>query len=122
MPLSSDPAFAPDAHDMRAEHEVLNEKIRITLEARTGRERPDLDDALLMNSAIGACHHLAPTPFAGCPRPELTGFVHAARLEPWPTLEPLEAGNLVPLCRDRVLQLRHFAHKLSHETLQLGTG
>jgi hypothetical protein len=33
LPLRADPAFAPDAHHMRAEHEVLNQEVRITLEA-----------------------------------------------------------------------------------------
>src|SRR4051812_8757571 len=84
LPLRADPAFAPNAHDMRAEHEVLNQEVRIALEARAGRERSDLDDALLIDGQIGARHHLAPTPFAGRPRSALTGLLHAARLEPRP--------------------------------------
>ena len=75
-----------------------------------------------MDGQIGARHHLAPTPFAGHPRSPLTGLLHAARLEPRPTLEALEAGDLVPLRRNRSLQLCHFAQQLSHKSLQLGTG
>src|SRR4051794_21780357 len=37
-------------------------------------------------------------------------------------LSPFETGDLVPLRRYHVLQLRHFGQQLSHERLQLGTG
>src|SRR3712207_111579 len=105
---------------MGAQHKILNQEGLVAFEARAGRDGSGLEDALLMDSQIGA---LAPT-FARrtLSGRGLAGLLHPAWLDLGPAFEPFETGDLVPLRRHRVLQLRHFAQQLSHERLQLGTG
>ena len=48
LPVGREPAFPADAHDMRAQHEILDDEVLVALEARPGRHI-GLDDALLIN-------------------------------------------------------------------------
>src|SRR3954453_15903965 len=47
-PVGREPAFPADAHDMRAQHQILDDEVLVALEARPGRH-VGLDDALLFN-------------------------------------------------------------------------
>src|SRR5215207_8592729 len=105
---------------MGAQHEILYHEGLVAFEARAGRDGSGLEDALLMDSQLGApAPAFARRTLLGR---GLAGLLHPAWLDLGPAFEPLETGDLVPLRRNRVLQLRHFGQQLSHERLQLGTG
>src|SRR3954464_9063973 len=105
---------------MGAQHEILNHEGLVAFEARAGRDGPGLDDALLMNSQIGALGALAPA-FARRTLlgQGLAGLLHAARLDLGPAFEPLETGDLVPLGRDGALQLGALDHERNHQRLEI---
>src|SRR5260221_3423394 len=46
------PALAAEIHDLRADHQVLYDKIRVAFEARTLRRRCDLDGPLLVDRKL----------------------------------------------------------------------
>ena len=48
LPVGREPALPADAHDMRAQHQILDDEVLVALEARPGRH-VGLDDALLVN-------------------------------------------------------------------------
>src|SRR3954453_16665572 len=49
LPVGRQPAFPADTHDMRAQHEILDDEVFVALEARPGRP-VGLEEALLFNA------------------------------------------------------------------------
>jgi hypothetical protein len=87
--VRGEPALAPEAHDLRAQHQVLHEKGLVALEARAGGNGLDGEKALLMDLPFGALGPLAPPPTGRVRLRGCSGLFHTARLDPGPAIESL---------------------------------
>ena len=120
LPLRRQPALAPVAHRLGPQHEVLDQKVLVAAELRAGRHRGAQHPLLHRHP----WHHLAAAAasLTVARRLRLAGLLHPARLDRWPALQPLEAGDLLALRRHRPLKLRHLGQQLDNQRLQLGRG
>ncbi|MBV1796447.1 hypothetical protein [Siccirubricoccus sp. G192] len=117
-PLRRQPALAPVAHRLRPHDEVLHQEVLVALEPRAGRHRGPQHPRLHRHPR----HHLAAATTVGAlaRRRRLARLLHPARLDRGPTLQSLEAGDLLALRRHNPLELRHLAEQGADQRLQLG--
>jgi hypothetical protein len=119
LPFRRQPPLAAVAHHLGAQHEILHQEVLVAPEPRAGRHR-GADHPLLDSDPR---HHLAAAAAtAAARRLRLGGLLHAARLDRWPTLQALEAGDLLTLRRHRPLELRYLPQQRANQRLQLGVG
>jgi hypothetical protein len=109
LPLRRQPALAPVAHRLGPQHEVLDQKVLVAAELRAGRHRGAQHPLLHRRPVAPPCRgggepHWRTAASARWPAP-------SARLDRWPALQPLEAGDLLALRRHRPLELRHLAQQ-----------
>src|SRR3954452_13096115 len=82
LPVRGQPALPAVADAASPQHQVLNDEIRVALEARAGRHRsredPILDGYARRHRATAALHRAR--------RLRLAGLLHPTRPERWPTL------------------------------------
>jgi hypothetical protein len=92
--VGGQPALAAQADHVRAQHQVLDEEVLVTLEARAGRDLRRRDDPLLVDgeppdlAALGTAAPALPG------RLGLGRLFHAARLHLGPALQALERRDL----------------------------
>jgi hypothetical protein len=96
------PALAADAHDVRAQHQILDQEVLVALEARAGGG-VRLDDPFLVDGEpVGL------TPATAAPardsRRGLGGLLHTAGPHLGPALHPLECRDLGPQLGERLPQ------------------
>jgi hypothetical protein len=115
--LRRQPTLAAVAHRLGPQHQILHEKVLVTAELRAGRHRRGQHPLLDSHPRL---HLATATTLGAARRLRLGRLLHAARLDHWPALQPLEAGDLLALRRDRPLELRHLAQQRAHQSLQLG--
>src|SRR5215218_3863217 len=117
--IRGQPALAADADPVGSHDQVLNQKVLIALEARSGRSS-SVYDTLLMDDQVRGFGAPPPGLAAGARR-RCVG-VHAARLarlDGWTPFEPLEPGDLLALGRYRSFQRGDAAQQLQHQPLQI---
>ena len=118
LSVRGQPALPAVADAASPQHQVLNDEIRVALEARAGRHR-SREDPILNGYARP---HRATTALGRTGRLRLAGLLHPTWFERWPTLQPFEPRDLRALGRHRLLQRRHLAQQLDDKRLQLGRG
>jgi hypothetical protein len=99
-PVGREPALPADAHDMRAQHEILDDEVLVALEARPGRH-VGLDNALLINDQPLSLALLDP---ALVRRLGLGLLLHATRPDRGTPCHALKLGNLRTQFRHRLPQ------------------
>jgi hypothetical protein len=101
LPIRRHPALAPVAHDLRAQHYVLHQERRISLETRACR-RLSLDNPIL-HADPGRRLAAAAALGALSGRLRLGSLLHAARFDPRSAFLPFQPRNLLALFRDHPL-------------------
>src|SRR5829696_10297496 len=84
VPVRCQPALPAITGAAGPQHQVLNEEIRVALEARAGRHR-SREDPILDGYAR---RHRAAAALGRTGRLRLAGLLHPTWFERWPTLQP----------------------------------
>ena len=116
--LRRHPTLAPVADDLRPQHQLLHHEGLVSFEPRPRRHRR-LDDPLRNTRPRRQLATAAP--FVSLTRSlRLARLLHAARLDAWPTFQPLQPRVLIAQLRNQPLLFRHFAKQLQHQSFELG--
>jgi hypothetical protein len=116
-PSRRQPPLAAAAHRLGPQHQILDQEVLVAVEPRAGRHRGAQHPLLDRHARL----HLAAAAAGAVARwLRLGRLLHAARLDRWPALQPLEAGDLLALRRHPPLEFRHLAQQLDNQRLQLG--
>src|SRR5258708_21307207 len=105
---------------MRAKHDVVDDEVLVTLEPRTQGNR-SLEYPVFVDDTLGSLAATASRRLRWPCRP--ARLLHPARLaglDVRTALEALQPGYLLALLDDRPAKICHPAHKVSHQSLQLG--
>jgi len=104
LPLRCPPALAPVAHRLGPQHRILDQEILVALEPRAKRYRGQQHPLLHRQPRYDLATAAAVARWL-----RLGRLPHAARLDRWSILQPLEAGNLLALGDNHPLKVRHLA-------------
>src|ERR1700686_200709 len=105
------------------QHQLLNHKAGVALEARAARRGWQLDRAFLIDRQLRS-RAAPPAPLVAAVRRLRIGrLLHAARLAVWLDIRPrrtaLEPRDLVALSRNHSAQIGNLLQQLDHQQLQL---
>jgi hypothetical protein len=104
-PVRHQPALAAKANHVRAQHEILQDVILVTLEARAGWPVDHRQDAILVDRPALARPALGAAIVGILPRLQLGARLQTTRLELRSALQTLELGDRRAQLSDRLLEL-----------------
>jgi hypothetical protein len=117
-PIGREPALPADAHDMRVQHQILDDEVLVALEARPGRH-VGLDDALLINDQPLGLALLGAALARLVRRLRLGLLLHATWPDRGTSRHALQLGNLRAQVRHRPLQLGVFRQQALGQGLKV---